>query len=943
MRLNLRTYLFLCLGLIAAVPALLLGGVLTQQAEGLQMAQSDRETMLAAEAIARETAQLMQAHTVAVQGLSRQVEAAGTLEPSVLQGIVSAQHGAAERLGNMWVADTRAVSIAVDPPLDAQGKPAAGTDYSDRDYYKKVSATNATSYSRAQLGRTTRRPNLQIAEPVRDRSGAFIGFSQGAVELSEIQDLAAQVVGHRPDLRAVVLDSEGRVLAHPDSSARSEMRDVSAVQLFQRSNEKTEIRTGVDEQGVGMRAAVAPIRVGDLQWTALVMRTEADVAARAAEIRTHTLVTAAMALLSGLLLALVLAGLLARPIVRLASVATAVGRGDFSAFPPSPQVWLPREVGSLLLAVRDMVVQLRARTEELEQRVEERTLALQAARDEAQDAQQRYRSLFDHNSDAVFSFDLEGRFTSANQATATLLGYGLEELEVLSLASLTVTEDRERALDNVRRAAAGEPHTTEIAVLNRSGDRLDLQLNSMPIVVGERIVGAFALAKDITARKQAEQALEYQALHDSLTGLPNRTLLRDRLEVAIQQARREETSVSLLLMDLDRFKEVNDSLGHSAGDELLCEVSKRLRLALRASDTVARLGGDEFAVVLPRTSLEAGLHVGRALLRVFAQPIEVAGVAVSVGASVGLAVGMEHGGDPDTLLRCADVAMYAAKRSGTDCVAYAPELDHHAPDHLGLATDLQRAIDTDELVLHYQPKIDLATGRVVGIEALVRWQHPERGLVPPDAFIPLAEQAGLIDAVSTWVLNSALRQCHAWREKGIRLPVAVNLSPQNLHDVKLPEKIAGHLAAWDLDPSALAIELTERALIVQSSQTIGVLSQLREMGIEVAIDDFGVGNAALGYLRTLPADLLKIDKSFIKEMLSNNRDDAIVRASIELAHSLGLTVVAEGVEDLPTLEHLGALGCDVAQGYYLSRPLTAARLEEWLSEANPNRVFDQAA
>jgi diguanylate cyclase (GGDEF)-like protein len=436
---------------------------------------------------------------------------------------------------------------------------------------------------------------------------------------------------------------------------------------------------------------------------------------------------------------------------------------------------------------------------------------------------------------------------------------------------------------------------------------------------------------EILERKRAEQALEYQASHDSLTELPNRAVLHEQLESALRSTQRStDSGPALLLMDLDGFKEVNDTLGHHAGDELLKGVAGRLRSAIRGTDAAARLGGDEFGLFLPSTSAEGALQVAENILRALEEPFTIEGQQVSVGASLGLAVCPEDGSDASTLLRHADVAMYAAKHAHLGVVRYVPEQDQHNAGRLALVSELREALGRDELVLHYQPKRDLRSGRNARVEALVRWQHPVHGLLAPDAFVPLAESTGLIGLLDRWVLNAALRQSAVWRAEGLDVPVAVNLSVQDLRDRTLPDLIGGLLREHAVPVDGLILEITETGLLGDPARAFEVLQGLRALGVHIAIDDFGAGNAALGYLKHLPVDELKIDRSFVQDMRQNIGDAAIVRTTIDLAHRLGMAVVAEGVEDGATLDVLAALGCDLAQGYYISRPLDAARCEDWL-------------
>ncbi len=445
-----------------------------------------------------------------------------------------------------------------------------------------------------------------------------------------------------------------------------------------------------------------------------------------------------------------------------------------------------------------------------------------------------------------------------------------------------------------------------------------------------RLVGA---ALDVTERHAMEAALRHQVLYDALTDLPNRTLLHDRLAQAFLSTARTGRPLALLLLDLDRFKEVNDTLGHHAGDLLLQRVAERLQQAMRGVDTVARLGGDEFAVLLTTADETGALLVARKLLDTLEAPIEVEGQPLQIGASVGIALCPVHGADAQTLLRRADVALYVAKRARGGYAVYAPAQDAHSPDRLTLAAALRPAIVQGELVLHYQPMVALATGRARDVEALARWRHPKFGFVPPDEFIPLAEQTGQIGALTRWVLAEALRQGQAWRRVGRVLTVQVNLSMFNLHDPQLPEMILELLAQYETPPEGLCIELSESVLMADAARTLAVLTWLADQGVRVAVDDFGTGYSSLAYLKRLPVHQLKIDRTFMRDLATDEADAAIVASTIGLGHALGLAVVAEGVEDQNTWERLAELGCDLAQGHYLSQPLPPDEFERWLDTA----------
>jgi diguanylate cyclase (GGDEF)-like protein len=426
---------------------------------------------------------------------------------------------------------------------------------------------------------------------------------------------------------------------------------------------------------------------------------------------------------------------------------------------------------------------------------------------------------------------------------------------------------------------------------------------------------------------------EDQALHDSLTGLLNRGALREQLQATVARISKDESVMAaLLVLDLDGFKAVNDTLGHPAGDALLIQVARTLTRSLRPTDVVARLGGDEFAVLLTHLPDAASAEIiSRQLLaKLRVGSYSVHGIELAVDASIGIALLPEHGRDTDLLLQRADVAMYQAKRANGGVTLYDEANDAHDVTQLGLLVELRRAIELDELVLHYQPKARLDTGDLHGVEALVRWQHPSRGLLGPDTFVPLAEHTGLMAPLTEWVLRRAVTQAALWRDLGLMLPVAVNMSPRSLLDGNLAASLLALLAEANVTGDLLELEITETAIMTDPGRAVRVLRQLNAMGIRVAIDDFGVGYTSLTYLKSLPVHTLKIDRAFVTDMLTDPRDQAIAESVIGLGHKLGLNVVAEGIETEEVWERLKALNCDEGQGYLLARPMPADELVAWV-------------
>jgi diguanylate cyclase (GGDEF)-like protein len=430
----------------------------------------------------------------------------------------------------------------------------------------------------------------------------------------------------------------------------------------------------------------------------------------------------------------------------------------------------------------------------------------------------------------------------------------------------------------------------------------------------------------IVSREREILRLAYE---DSLTALPNRAMFIRQLQQAVRTARRARTCLAVLLFDMDRFKTINDTLGHPVGDEALREVGDRVRRALRDSDVVARLGGDEFAVLLSTGGEET--IVAEKLLKALEQPIVIDGNAMDIAASIGIARFPDHGDDASALLRAADVAMYSAKRGQLGFAIYDPGHDERRQEHLTLLGELRRAVESDQLVLHFQPKLGLADGRPGSVEVLVRWDHPGRGFVPPADFIPFAEQTGYISAITRWVLRHAIEQAGAWHRAGIGLTVCVNVSARDLRqEDALVQYISKCLREHDTPAGLLCIEITESGLMEDPRSSQSTLRKLRELGISASIDDYGTGYSSLAYIKQLAVNEIKIDRTFVSGMEADRRNAAIVRSTIELGHNLGLTVVAEGVETEREREQLVRFGCDVGQGYYFARPMTAEAVEKWL-------------
>ncbi len=540
--------------------------------------------------------------------------------------------------------------------------------------------------------------------------------------------------------------------------------------------------------------------------------------------------------------------------------------------------------------------------------------------------------VYEHTSEGILVTDAKRIIVSVNGSFTAITGYSAEEARGHTFTALCIAEGEREKVEAEWDALAHTSHWQgEVQCRRRDAGlrTLGIRMSAVKETSGE-ISNYVAIINDITDFKQNLEQLEYLAKYDSLTQLPNRHMFLARTSQAIEVVRRQEGGpIALLLVDLDNFKDVNDAAGHDAGDELLKEIASRMRRCVRRHDDLGRLGGDEFTVLLAdiKDAREAA-NTAQRILRALSAPVAVRGQEVFVSGSVGISVYPDDGADAMTLLRSADAAMYLAKRLGKNQYHYfEEELNQQSRERLALETRLRRAIENGEFALHYQPQVDVTSGRLVGVEALLRWTHPEDGAIPPDRFIPVAEQTGLIVPIDQWVLEQACAQINQWRVRSpADLRVAVNLSARHLRNRDLSRFVEASISRSGIPPSCLEVEITESCVMEDVEQAVRILNELAEIGVQIAIDDFGTGYSSLGYIKRFPIERIKIDRMFISDVTTNRDDAAIVKAVIALARGLELQTVAEGVETAEQLAFLREQGCDEAQGYYFSRPLPAAEI-----------------
>ncbi|HEY0827437.1 MAG TPA: EAL domain-containing protein [Bacilli bacterium] len=604
-----------------------------------------------------------------------------------------------------------------------------------------------------------------------------------------------------------------------------------------------------------------------------------------------------------------------------------VGAIDYMCKPFEPETLKSKVEAFVKLHLNNKT--LAQQTEKLRQGKEEleaSNIELSRRTAELQRAEAMARIIGETSIDSVIIFDKNLIILYTNPAVVKIFGYPEGELHGQNLSILLPAfENKDLGYKST------EKKLFEIKAERGDGTTFPAEIQIGEALIHKKWIYACTI-RDITERKEQLAALEHMALHDDLTGLPNRNLLYSRLQGIIAGGLEKGQSFALLVFDLDHFKSINDTLGHHHGDTLLKNMGPLLQGILNPSDIMVRLGGDEFAILMPDSGSHQAKNMAAQIISLINQPFELDGITITIGTSLGIVVFPEHGADAATLLRLADIAMYDAKRIGNGYSIYSAEQDINDPIHLIIMGELHKAIENNDLVLYYQPKVNMNTGEVTDVEALVRWHHAKFGFIQPSDFIPMAEQLGLIKPLTLWVLNEAIRQCSALHEEGLNVRMAVNLSVRSLQDFLFPDQIAHLLNLWKVSPDKLVLEITESIIMADPIRALDVLKRLDGMGIILSIDDFGTGYSSLAYLKKLPVEEIKVDKSFVMDMAQDRNDAMIVHSTISLAHNLGLKVVAEGVETKEIWNLLAALGCDEAQGFYMSRPLPHKELTAWLKD-----------
>ncbi|MCM2357860.1 MAG: EAL domain-containing protein [Geobacteraceae bacterium] len=800
-------------------------------------------------------------------------------------------------------------------PLSAQG-----LNYGDREWFRK-GCRGTPIVGELHLSKLFGVPAVMMAAPVFGPGGRQTGVLGFPLSLVKVNERLASLWKFPPDSSIRVLDAGGNILIDTlrPRNIGSRETDPGILRKIAFNQKISEEDSGAD--GITRLYSYAPL--SQAPWTVVVGVPSQEAYRAVSMFALNYLATLLLVGFAATALAFFLVRRINGNVALLTDGLREIEQGNLHY--------------RLALAGND---ELAAVAASFNRMTEERMKADTAVRE----AKEKYRKLYDDAPDMMQSIDIDGKILICNKTEAATLGYDQEEIVGSCFTDFIVPGERDGCREKFRRLVERGSIETESTLQAKDGRVIPVLVKAKVIYDEQgRFLMADAIFRDVTELKRTEAALRenekrlnHLAHHDPLTNLPNRILFHDRLRQAMAKASRSNQQVAVLFLDLDRFKNINDTLGHKTGDLVLCKMARLLKGLVREADTVARLGGDEFLLILEGLDdlTYAGV-IAQKLLSDLSLAIFMDGQELYVTASIGISIYPADSDSADGLMKCADIAMYRAKDRGRNTYQfYTPDMNARAHDLLRLESSLRRALEHEQLVLYYQPQIDIATGKLVGLEALVRWQHPSEGMMLPGEFIQLAEETGLIVPIGEWVLRTACRQIRIWQEKGHPpVHVSVNISGRQFRHMDLVRSVASALEEMELDPRLLSLEITESVIMHEVESTMATLHELNRMGVQLAIDDFGTGYSSLGYLKRFPIAKLKIDRSFIRDVTSDPNDAAIVSSIIALGLGMNMEVIAEGIETEEQLSFLCDKGCRTGQGFLFSRPLPAAEIAGFLREA----------
>ena len=757
------------------------------------------------------------------------------------------------------------------------------------------------------------KPVLQLSFRHLDYFDQFIGYISAVVPLSRFEQVVEEIQFERGGY-VVVVNQDGDILHAPDSKWLGQSIPSTDTDITLKGVVSSDESLIGEYQLLGISSVVARAKVFGPGWSVFVAIPTKVYYGPVDNLTQAMFIVGLAALLIGLLAAYFIARNLAHPIKLLTRVTAKIAAKG--SLVERVQWQSKDELGLLAHSFNQMLDQLHTSQADLV------------------DARNEVENIIGSMADSLMVMHPDGTIVKVNEATVQQLGYSEQELVGMSIDKIIAHEEALfKAMLATDMAKQGVISNIETTLLSRDKHKIPVVISgSVMLDSAGKKRGIVFVAKDITERKRAEEHLNYLANHDSLPGLPNRMLFLDRLSQAISRLPWSDRHLGVLFLDLDRFKNLNDTLGHDIGDMLLKSVAERLKDCVRDGDTVARLGGDEFVILLNDVDKKSDvLQVAGKIIKTLSNPFDLAGEEFVATTSIGISLYPIDGQDPHVLLKNADTAMYRAKEAGrNNFKLYSPDMNEKATEILKLESALRRGLERDEVLLHYQPQVSLQTGEITGVEALVRWMHPEEGLLYPGRFLPVAEDTGLIVPLGEQVLYKACRQAMEWYQSGYAVKIAVNIAERQFKHVNLPRLVSRVLTETGLPPELLDLELTEGILIDHVDQAVVTLESLKEMGVSLSLDDFGTGYSSLSYLKRFALDALKVDRSFVIDIPKDEDDMAITRAVVEMGRSLGLKVIAEGVENEEQLHFLKRIGCQFFQGFYFSKPVAAAELERLL-------------